>query len=127
MVATDASPAADPGPCGAIPARTAGPATKDRPSAGPRPGRTIRSWPLLILAAPAAAEEVWSGWVGIAQKTGFGLVSPCRASGPARVWRKVSAECRRLDPVRLNSAGIVLGRHSLVQIPDAQSPNPRRN
>ena len=35
----------------------------------------MRSWPLLVLAAPAAA-EVWSGWVGIAQKTGFGLVSP---------------------------------------------------
>src|SRR5262249_53556505 len=36
--------------------------------------RTVRSWPLL-LAFPAAA-EVWSGWVGIARKTGFGLVSP---------------------------------------------------
>jgi hypothetical protein len=35
----------------------------------------VRSWPLLVLAVPAAA-EVWSGWVGIAQKTGFGLVSP---------------------------------------------------
>src|SRR6202022_3960385 len=31
--------------------------------------------PLLVLAAPAAV-EVWSGWVGIAQRTGFGLVSP---------------------------------------------------
>jgi hypothetical protein len=29
----------------------------------------------VLLAFPAAA-EVWSGWVGIAQKTGFGLVSP---------------------------------------------------
>jgi hypothetical protein len=36
--------------------------------------RTMRSWPLLVLAIPAAA-EVWSGWVGIAQKTGFGMVS----------------------------------------------------
>ena len=36
--------------------------------------RTMRSWPLLVLAVPAAA-EVWSGWVGIAQKTGFGMVS----------------------------------------------------
>jgi hypothetical protein len=36
--------------------------------------RTVRSWPLLLLAFPAAA-EVWSGWVGIAQKTGFGRVS----------------------------------------------------
>ena len=35
----------------------------------------MRSWPLLVLAAPAAA-EVWTGWAGIAQKTGFGLVSP---------------------------------------------------
>jgi hypothetical protein len=35
--------------------------------------KTIRSWPLLVLAVPAAA-EVWSGWVGIAQKTGFGVV-----------------------------------------------------
>jgi hypothetical protein len=35
--------------------------------------KSMRSWPLLVLAVPAAA-EVWSGWVGIAQKTGFGVV-----------------------------------------------------
>lgn len=44
-------------------------------SAASGPRSAVRSWPLLVLAAPAAA-EVWSGWVGIAQKTGFGLVSP---------------------------------------------------
>ncbi len=33
----------------------------------------MRSWPLLVLAAQAAA-EVWSGRVGIAAKTGFGRV-----------------------------------------------------
>jgi hypothetical protein len=37
---------------------------------------------LLVLAVPAAA-EVWSGWVGIAQKTGFGLVSPLPGIWPA--------------------------------------------
>jgi hypothetical protein len=37
--------------------------------------KTMRSWPLLVLGVPAAA-EVWSGWVGIAQKTGFGVVPP---------------------------------------------------
>ena len=37
--------------------------------------RAVRSWPLLLLAFPAAA-EVWSGWIGIARQTGFGLVSP---------------------------------------------------
>src|SRR5260370_445934 len=47
----------------------------DRPDAARDRARTIRSWPLLLLAFPAAAEG-WSGWVGIAQKTGFGLVHP---------------------------------------------------
>ena len=37
--------------------------------------RTVRSWPLLILALPAAV-AVWSGWVGIGQMTGFGQVHP---------------------------------------------------
>ena len=48
----------------------------------PARARTVRSWPLLVLAAPAAA-EVWSGWVGIAQKTGFGLVSPLPGIWPS--------------------------------------------
>ena len=42
----------------------------------------MRSWPLLVLAAPAAA-EVWSGWVGIAQRTGFGLFSPLPGIWPS--------------------------------------------
>jgi len=45
----------------------------DRSAAVRDHAKTIRSWPLLVLAVPAAA-EVWSGWVGIAQKTGFGMV-----------------------------------------------------
>jgi hypothetical protein len=58
-------------------------ATADGPGVrGPSPVRTARSWPLLVLAAPAAA-EVWSGWVGIAQKTGFGLVSPLPGIWPS--------------------------------------------
>ena len=42
----------------------------------------MRSWPLLVLAAPAAV-EVWSGWVGIAQKTGFGVVHPLPGIWPS--------------------------------------------
>ncbi len=49
---------------------------------GPVRARTVRSWPLLVLAAPAAA-EVWSGWVGIAQRTGFGMVSPLPGIWPS--------------------------------------------
>jgi hypothetical protein len=88
-VTADAPPAMDPGlrgPVlglrGAVPARTSGPAAADRSPAAVQPGRTVRSWPLLVLAAPAAA-EVWSGWVAIAQKTGFGLVSPLPGIWPS--------------------------------------------
>jgi hypothetical protein len=59
-----------------------GTVTADRSSAVPVRAGTVRSWPLLVLAAPAAA-EVWSGWAGIAQKTGFGLVSPLPGIWPS--------------------------------------------
>jgi hypothetical protein len=81
-VTAGASSATDPGLRGPVPASTSGPAAADRSPAGVRPDRTVRSWPLLVLAAPAAA-EVWSGWVGIAQKTGFGLVSPLPGIWPS--------------------------------------------
>jgi hypothetical protein len=41
---------------------------------GPQP-RAVRSWPLMLVAAPASV-AVWSGWVGIGQMTGFGMVRP---------------------------------------------------
>ena len=68
-ITIDASRAADPSLGGPVPRAD-------------RPVRAVRSWPLLVLAAPAAA-EVWSGWVGIAQKTGFGLVSPLPGIWPS--------------------------------------------
>ena len=52
-VTIDASLTTDPGLCGPGPARTAKPATADRFPAMVRPGWTIRSWSLLVLAAPA--------------------------------------------------------------------------
>jgi hypothetical protein len=45
------------------------------PTASARRMGTVRSWPLLLLAMPAAV-AVWSGWVGIGQMTGFGQVHP---------------------------------------------------
>jgi hypothetical protein len=50
----------------------------------PEPGddHHLRSWPLLILALPAAV-AVWSGWVGIGQMTGFGQVHPLPGLWPA--------------------------------------------
>ena len=78
----DTVPAADPGLGGPVPIRTTGSSAADRSPGTDRPGRIVRSWPLLVLAAPAAA-EVWSGWIGIAQKTGFGLVSPLPGIWPS--------------------------------------------
>ncbi|WP_432882573.1 ABC transporter permease [Kribbella sp. CA-245084] len=37
--------------------------------------RPIRSWPVLLLALPAFV-AVWSGWVGLGELTGFGVVHP---------------------------------------------------
>ncbi len=69
----------DPRPCrtgSTGPARPASaPASTGRPAPAPAAQPTIRSWPLVLLAAPAAV-AVWSGWVGIGRMTGFGQVRP---------------------------------------------------
>jgi len=62
----------EPGNRGPGPGPAAVPAAV-RPGTARDQAGTIRSWPLLVLAVPAAV-EVWSGWVGIAQLTGFGSV-----------------------------------------------------
>ena len=36
---------------------------------------SLRSWPVLLLALPAFV-AVWSGWVGLGELTGFGVVHP---------------------------------------------------
>jgi hypothetical protein len=71
---------AGPGLRSASTVRTNGPdrsggAGEDRSAAVTSSRTAVRSWPLLVLAVPAAA-EVWAGWVGIARLTGFGMVSP---------------------------------------------------
>jgi hypothetical protein len=35
----------------------------------------VRRWPLVLIAAPAAV-AVWSGWVGLAELCGFGVIHP---------------------------------------------------
>jgi hypothetical protein len=48
---------------------------QDRSPARSGSSPAVRSWPLLVLALPAAV-AVWSGRVGIGQLTGFGQVHP---------------------------------------------------
>jgi hypothetical protein len=81
-LAAGATSATDHGLREPIPARTTGPDAPDQSPAAVQPSRTMWSWPLLVLAAPAAA-EVWSGWVGIAKMTGFGLVAPLPGIWPS--------------------------------------------
>lgn len=51
-------------------------------------GRKPRSWPVWVLALPAFV-AIWSGWVGLGELTGFGVVHPLPG-----IW----------DSVRLNTA-----------------------
>lgn len=52
------------------------PATSDSPDTTPEAARrTPKPWPLLIIGA-AAAVAVWSGWVGLGQLAGFGVIHP---------------------------------------------------
>jgi len=125
-VIVDASRAADPGLAGPIPARTGGPAAADRSPAPARPGRAMRSWPLLVLAAPAAA-EVWSGWVGIAQKTGFGLVSPLPG-----VWPSLHLDTAITLPVGVEAYAAYalrawLARDRMISARTGGSPSGRRS
>ncbi|MFI5710986.1 ABC transporter permease [Kribbella sp. NPDC051620] len=48
------------------------PVTASEPSEA---ARSVRSWPVLLLALPAFV-AVWSGWVGLGTLTGFGVVHP---------------------------------------------------
>jgi hypothetical protein len=48
------------------------PTAAEPPVKAPRP---IRSWPVLLLALPAFV-AVWSGWVGLGELTGFGVIHP---------------------------------------------------
>lgn len=45
------------------------------PKPGPRQRRTVPRWPLLLLALPAFV-AIWSGWVGLGELTGFGVMHP---------------------------------------------------
>jgi len=45
------------------------------PMPSPRRRRSVPRWPLLLLALPAFV-AIWSGWVGLGELTGFGVMHP---------------------------------------------------
>ena len=118
--ANHADTTADRGLRGRSPARTTGPAgPADRSPAIARAARTVRSWPLLVLAAPAAA-EVWSGWVSIAEKTGFGQVSPLPG-----IWPSLHLDTTITLPVGVEAYAAYALR-AWLSSEDAVSPRTRR-
>jgi hypothetical protein len=64
------------------------PSTEPEPTS---PKRSHRPWPLLVMGL-AAAVAVWSGWVGLGQMAGFGVIQPLPG-----VW----------DDLRLNPAVVL--------------------
>ncbi|MEV6704583.1 ABC transporter permease [Micromonospora wenchangensis] len=65
------APVADPPPVTAQPAPVADPGT----NITIRPTRRAVAWPVILLALPAFV-AIWSGWVGLGELTGFGVVHP---------------------------------------------------
>jgi hypothetical protein len=66
--------------------------------------RRFPRWPLGLMAAPAAA-AVWSGWVGLGQLCGFGVVQPLPG-----IWDSLTINSSVTLPVGVESYGAyVLG------------------
>ncbi|WP_163512419.1 ABC transporter permease [Fodinicola acaciae] len=51
------------------------PGTAEQPKPASKPQKSVKTWPVLLLAAPAFV-AIWSGWVGLGALTGFGVVHP---------------------------------------------------
>ncbi len=71
------APAPEPAPAAAAPVDVPPPAAgASLPFTPARAeGKRVRSWPVLLLALPAFV-AIWSGWVGLGELTGFGMVHP---------------------------------------------------
>jgi hypothetical protein len=64
----------EPTPSPAEPTRPPAEPTVRQPQVAPGSPR-VRTWPVLLLALPAFV-AIWSGWVGLGELTGFGVVHP---------------------------------------------------
>jgi hypothetical protein len=102
-----------------MPPERSGGVHEDRSAAVTSSRTAVRSWPLLVLAVPAAA-EVWSGWVGIARLTGFGMVSPLPG-----IWPSLHLDTSITLPVGVEAYAAYALRAWLAG-EDAVSPRTRR-
>jgi len=67
-------------------------------------GKRMPRWPLGLIAAPAAV-AVWSGWVGLGQLCGFGVIHPLPG-----IWDSASINTAITLPVGIEAyAAYALG------------------
>src|ERR1035437_7820947 len=59
----------------------------------------MRKLPVLLIAAPAAV-AIWSGWIGLGQKCGFGLVHPLPG-----IWPSLKLDTSITLPVGVEAYG----------------------
>ncbi|MFV2098030.1 ABC transporter permease [Micromonospora sp. LOL_014] len=85
----------------------------------PRPVRSpVRSWVLLLLAAPAFV-AIWSGWVGLGELTGFGVVHPLPG-----IWDSFAVNTAITLPIGVEAYAAYALRAWLA--PDGVPPRARR-
>ncbi|ROO50811.1 hypothetical protein EDC02_5669 [Micromonospora sp. Llam0] len=88
-------------------------------AAQPRVVRSpVRSWVLLLLAAPAFV-AIWSGWVGLGELTGFGVVHPLPG-----IWDSLAVNTAITLPIGVEAYAAYALRAWLA--PDGVPPRARR-
>ncbi|MFF0720450.1 ABC transporter permease [Micromonospora sp. NPDC003816] len=65
----------------------------------PRPARRAVVWPVVLLAMPAFV-AIWSGWVGLGELTGFGVVHPLPG-----IWDSFSINSAITLPIGVETYG----------------------
>jgi len=78
----------------------------------------VRSWVLLLLAAPAFV-AIWSGWVGLGELTGFGVVHPLPG-----IWDSLAVNTAITLPIGVEAYAAYALRAWLA--PDGVPPRARR-
>ena len=75
--------------------------------------RPHRSWPVLLLALPAFV-AIWSGWVGLGELTGFGVVHPLPG-----IWDELALNTAITLPIGVEAyAAIALRTWLSPNVPD---------
>ncbi|WP_326549927.1 ABC transporter permease [Micromonospora sp. NBC_01813] len=109
----DSAPAVEPSPLVAVDGPPGTNITTTAPAKVSRRRRPHRSWPVLLLALPAFV-AIWSGWVGLGELTGFGVVHPLPG-----IWDELALNTAITLPIGVEAyAAIALRTWLSPNVPD---------